>query len=50
MHELKLADNFLNQVRIPKPSGKQLIALTLSSESLGIVLHHSGSTSAMATI
>lgn len=36
LHELEPADNFLNQTRTPKLSDKQLIALALSAESLGI--------------
>jgi len=36
LHELEPMNNFLNQIRQPKLSDKQLIALTLASESLGI--------------
>ena len=36
LHELEPMNNFLNQIRRPKLSDKQLIALTLASESLGI--------------
>jgi hypothetical protein len=33
VHELEPQDNFLNQIRIPKLSDKQLIALALAAES-----------------
>jgi hypothetical protein len=36
LHELETADNFLNQIRLPKLTDKQLIALALAAESLGI--------------
>ena len=36
LHELETQDNFLNQRRLPKLSDKQLIALSLAEESLGI--------------
>jgi hypothetical protein len=36
LHELEAQDNFLNQRRMPKLSDKQLIALALAAESLGI--------------
>jgi hypothetical protein len=36
LHELGTADNFLNQIRLPKLTDKQLIALALAAESLGI--------------
>ena len=36
LHELEPQDNFLNQIRTPKLSDKQLIALSLAAESLGI--------------
>ena len=36
LHELESMNNFLNQIRQPKLSDKQLIALTLASEGLGI--------------
>jgi hypothetical protein len=35
-HELEPQDNFLNQIRIPKLSDKQLIALALAAESSSI--------------
>lgn len=36
LHELEARDNFLHQIRKPKLSDKQLMALTLAAESLGI--------------
>jgi hypothetical protein len=36
LHELESQDNYLNQIRIPKLSDKQLIALALAAESLSI--------------
>ena len=36
LHELELNDNFLNQIRLPKLTDKQLIALNLAAEALGI--------------
>lgn len=36
LHELEPQDNFLKQRRLPKLTDKQLIALTLAAESLGI--------------
>ena len=36
LHELEPQDNFLNQIRIPKLSDKQLIALALTAESSSI--------------
>lgn len=36
LHELEPMDNFLNQIRIPKLSDKQVIALALAAESLGL--------------
>jgi len=36
LHELDPMSNFLNQIRKPKLSDKQLIALTLAAEALGI--------------
>ena len=36
LHELEPMNNFLHQIRQPKLSDKQLIALTLASEGLGI--------------
>jgi hypothetical protein len=36
LHELEPQDNFLNQIRIPKLSDKQLIALALAAESVGV--------------
>lgn len=36
LHELEPQDNFLNQIRIPKLSDKQLIALALAAESSSI--------------
>lgn len=36
MHELEPQDNFLKQRRLPKLNDKQLIALALAAESLGI--------------
>ena len=36
LHELEPQDNFLGQIRIPKLSDKQLIALALAAESSGI--------------
>lgn len=36
LHELEEKDYFLNQIRIPKLTDKQLIALNLAAESLGI--------------
>lgn len=36
LHELEPMNNFLNQIRQPKLSDKQLIALALASEGLGI--------------
>ena len=36
LHELDPMDNFLNQIRIPNASDKELIALTLAAESVGI--------------
>jgi hypothetical protein len=36
LHELEPQDNFLNQRRLPKLTDKQLIALSLAAESLGI--------------
>jgi hypothetical protein len=36
LHEQEAQDNFLNQIRTPKLSDKQLIVLSLAAESLGI--------------
>ena len=36
LHEVEPEDNYLNQIRIPKLSDKQLIALNLAAECLGI--------------
>jgi hypothetical protein len=36
LHELDAQDNYLNQIRIPKFSDKQLISLALAAESLGV--------------
>lgn len=36
LHELDSSDNFLNQVRTPKLSDKQLISLSLAAEALSI--------------
>ena len=36
LHELEPKDNYLNQIRIPKVSDKELIALNLAAESLAI--------------
>ncbi len=36
LHELESNDNFLNQARLPKLTDKQLIALNLAAEALGI--------------
>ena len=36
LHELENRDNYLNQIRTPKLSDKQLIALTFAAESLGL--------------
>lgn len=36
LHELEPADCFLKQIRLPKLSDKELIALSLAAESLGI--------------
>lgn len=36
LHELEPMDNFLNQIREPRLSDKQLIALALAADSLGI--------------
>lgn len=36
LHELEPNDYFLNQIRVPKLTDKQLIALNLAAESLGI--------------
>jgi hypothetical protein len=36
LHELEPQDNFLNQIRIPKLSDKQLIALAFAAESSGV--------------
>ena len=36
LHELEPQDNYLKQIRTPKLSDKQLIALALAAESLGI--------------
>jgi hypothetical protein len=36
LHELESRDNYLNQIRTPKLSDKQLIALTFAAESLGL--------------
>jgi hypothetical protein len=35
LHELESRDNYLSQIRIPKLSDKQLIALVFAAESLG---------------
>jgi hypothetical protein len=40
LHELEPQDNFLNQIRIPKLSDKQLIALALAAESSSIDSEH----------
>lgn len=40
LHEIEKQDNFLNQIRIPKLSDKELIALSLAAESLGIDSEH----------
>ena len=36
LHEIEPENNFLNQIRIPQLSDKELIALNLAAESLGI--------------
>jgi len=36
LHELEVQDYYLNQIRLPKLSDKQLIALNLAAECLGI--------------
>lgn len=36
LHEIEPKDNFLNQIRIPKLSDKELIALSLTAEYLAI--------------
>jgi len=36
LHELEPQDNFLNQIRTPKLSDKQLIALAFAAESSGV--------------
>jgi hypothetical protein len=36
LHELESQDNYLNQIRIPKLSDKQLIALALAAESSSV--------------
>jgi len=36
LHEIEPENNFLNQIRIPRLSDKELIALNLAAESLGI--------------
>jgi len=36
LHELEPTNHFLNQVRLPKLNDKQLIALSLAAEALGI--------------
>jgi len=36
LHELEPDDYFLSQIRLPKLSDKELIALSLAAESLGI--------------
>lgn len=36
LHELEPQDNFLGQIRIPKLSDKQLVALALAAESSGV--------------
>ena len=40
LHEIEAEDNFLNQIRLPKLSDKELIALSLSAESLDIDSEH----------
>lgn len=40
LHEIEDKDNFLNQIRIPKLSDKELLALSLAAESLGIDSEH----------
>jgi len=40
LHEIEQQDNFLNQIRLPKLSDKELIALSLAAESLGIDSEH----------
>jgi hypothetical protein len=39
LHELEPQDNFLNQIRIPKLSDKQLIALAAESSSIDSERH-----------
>lgn len=36
LHELETRDNFRGQIRVPKFSDKQLVALSLAAESLGL--------------
>ena len=36
LHELETDNNFLNQIRTPKLNDKQLVALNLAAEGLGI--------------
>ena len=40
LHEIEPADNFLNQIRTPKLSDKELLALSLAAETLGIDSEH----------
>ena len=40
LHDIEPNDNFLSQVRKPKLSDKELLALSLSAESLGIDSEH----------
>ncbi|MBT3725264.1 MAG: IS982 family transposase [Gammaproteobacteria bacterium] len=40
LHEIEREDNFLNQIRLPMLSDKELMALSLAAESLGIDSEH----------
>ena len=40
LHEIEREDNFLNQIRKPKLSDKELLALSLAAETLGIDSEH----------
>ena len=40
LHSIEPNDNFLNQIRLPKLTDKELLSLSLAAESLGIDSEH----------
>ena len=40
LHEIEPEDNFLNQIRKPKLTDKELLSLSLAAETLGIDSEH----------